>query len=60
MIVKITEKELQTLEETKDGFKYSIKTKKGLLTVEGIPTKEDAISNAEMNLVIINKAMLKK
>jgi hypothetical protein len=60
MKVKITEKELQTLEKTKDGYTYSIMTRKGKLTVEGIPTIEDAIANAEMNLIKINKAMLKK
>jgi hypothetical protein len=60
MKIRLTEFDLKTLEKTKDGYKYSIKTKKGLLTVEGIPTIEEAIKNAEMNLIIINRAMLKK
>lgn len=58
--MKLDITDLETLEKNKDGYKFSIRTRRGLLTVEGIPTKEEALKVAEMHLKTIIKNTFKK
>lgn len=60
MKVSVTEKEIQTLEKKKEGYSYSIMTRRGKMTVEGIPDVESAIESVNNNLARINRAMLSK
>lgn len=61
MKIELEKSDLQTLDQDKKGlYSYSIMTRKGLLTVEGIESPENAIINAEMHVKDIVKAMLSK
>lgn len=60
MIIKLTENDIKTLVEEKDGWSYCIKTKTGLVKGSEISTKEDAIKHCEDNLVRIVRKMINK
>ena len=60
MKLSLTSHEIRTLEKTKDGWRFEIKTKKGKLTVEGIPTEEEAVKKCEQHCLSILRSILKK
>ena len=61
MKIQLTKNDLKTLEQDKKGlYYYTIKTKTGLMKVEGIKTVEEALRSAEVHLIEINKSHLKK
>jgi hypothetical protein len=60
MKISLTEYDLKTLEENKDGWTYRLKTRTGDLVGSGFPSKEEAIKHAESNLLKIIRPILKK
>ena len=59
MKIEIKQSELKTLEQDKKGlYFYTIKTKTGIMKVEGIKTVEDALKSAEKHLIIIMKSII--
>lgn len=57
MKLEITQKELTTLEETKDGYKYRLN---GDMTREGFKTIDEALRDAEHQLKKFIKQRIKK
>jgi hypothetical protein len=61
MDLTIKPNELGNLKQEDDGkWSYYIVTKNGKLVREGFPSTEDAVKDAEKQMIIINKVMLKK
>jgi hypothetical protein len=61
MKIELTQFDLKTLQQDKKGlYFYTIKTKTGVMKVEGIKTVEEALRSAEEHLKEINKSHLSK
>jgi hypothetical protein len=60
MKIHLTEYDLKTLDKDENGYKYAIHTKKGVVRVEGIDTKENALKHAENTLKTLMRSILKK
>ena len=60
MKITLKQSDLKTLKEEDGLWSYSIQTKNGKVIGSEIASKEEALSHAEDNILIILKSILKK